>query len=219
VVGAPPEGNRYHTIAQFYEAIGEALERLASEQDIFTPRPERQVQASYYYGGGGEAFAITNLALAQKALDVIMFEGEGMGESIWDGDDKLLGEDRELAHYFRFDELYRGRRYTNSDRPSTGPTGPPLLVDYEAVLPMRANPRTTHYPPGGELRAMSEACDATYSALLTQLEVAFNGAPDVLVESVQTMMALRLESIALMRVPVGDGQTAGPAFAWRPPAN
>jgi hypothetical protein len=213
---APPEPGHYHTIAQFYEAIGDALGRLAG-QGIFTGASARQVQSSYYYGGGGEAFAIADLPSALKAIDVIMFEGEGIHDSIWDGDHELLGEERELAHYFRFDELYRGRRYIDGDRPSTGPTGPPLLVDYEAVLPMRPNPRSTHYPPRSELRAMSEACDASYSALLSQLQAAFNGDPDVLVQSVPTMLTLRLQGTALMRVPVGDGQTAGPAFGWHPP--
>jgi hypothetical protein len=215
-VGGPPEPDRFHTLAQFYEAVGEALDRLADHEDIFTGPPARQVESGYYYGGGGEAFAVHDLPSAEKALEVIVFEGEGIGDSIWDGDQELLGEDRELAHYFRFDELYQGRRYTDGDSPSTGPTGPPVLVDYEAVLPMRPNPQTTRYPRGSELRAMSEACDATYSLLLTQLQAAFNGAPDGLVESVQTMLTLRLEAIALMRVPVADGQTAGPAFAWHP---
>ncbi|HEX8974912.1 MAG TPA: ferritin-like protein [Solirubrobacteraceae bacterium] len=216
LTGAPPESGRYHTIAQFYEAIGEALDRLGSAGDIFTGDPARQVEASYYYGGGGEAFAITDLASAEKALEVIVFEGEGIGESIWDGDHELLGEDRELAHYFRFDELYRGCRYTSDDRPSTGPTGAPLLVDYEAVLPMRPNPRSDDHPRGSELRVMSDACDATYSVLLNQLQTALTGAPDLLVASVQTMLTLRLQAIALMRVPVGEGRTAGPAFGWRP---
>jgi len=62
---------------------------------------------------------------------------------------------------------------------------------------------------------MSEACDASYSILLTQLQAAFNGDPEVLVQSVQTMLDLRHQAIALMRVPVGDGQTAGPSFTWR----
>ncbi|MEA2210212.1 MAG: hypothetical protein QOF83_160 [Solirubrobacteraceae bacterium] len=217
-VGAAPEPDRYHTIAQFYEAIGAALDRVAADQDIFSKDHSRQVESPYYYGGGGEAFAVTDLESAQKALEVIVFEGEGLGDSIWDGDDELLGESRELAHYFRFDELYRGRRYIDGDRPSTGPTGAPLLVDYEAVHPMRPNPRSTHYPRGSDLRALSEACDATYSTLLGQLQAAFTGAPDTLVTSVQTMLTLRLQAIALMQVPVGNGQTAGPAFAWHPDA-
>ncbi len=218
--GAPPEPDRYHTIAQFYEAVGEALGTLA-KKGIFTGKPARQVDSSYYYGGGGEAFPITNLESAFEALDVIIFQGEGIDQSIWDGDKDVFGEREELAHYFRFDELYKGRRYVRGDTPATGPTGEPILIDYASVLPMRPNPKSEDYPPGSELREMTDECNATYSRLLTELQASFNGDPSRLVESVQTMMELRYQAIALMRVPLGDGtgHTAGPAFQWRAPSD
>jgi hypothetical protein len=211
---APPEPERYHTIAQFYEAIRREITRLAATERIFTGERARQVDASYYYGGGGEAFPIIDLESANKALDVIVFEGEGVHHSIWVDDREVVGEPGELAHYFRFDELYRGRRYVEGDTPSSGPTGKPILVDYGAVLPMRPNPKAADHPPGSELRAMTEACNRTYSRLLSQLHAAFNGRPSELVEGVQTMLELRYQAIALMHVPVGDGMTAGPAFEW-----
>jgi hypothetical protein len=211
---APPEPDRFHTIAQFYEAVRDAIGELAAKEHIFTGRHERQVDGSYYYGGGGEAFPVTGLESANDALEVIVDEGEGVHHSIWVGNREVHSEDQELAHYFRFDELYRGRRYVRGDTPSSGPTGEPILLDYDAVLPMRPNPRAEEHPPGSELRAMTDECNATYSALLRQLHAAFNGRPSELVESVQTMLQLRYQAIALMNVPVGDGQTAGPAFEW-----
>ena len=147
-----------------------------------------------------------------------MDEGEGINQTIWDGDDELLGETRELAHYFRFDELYQGRLYVDGDTPSSGPSGGSILVDYDQVLPMKPNPKAEDYPAGSELRAMTDECNATYRRLLAGLEIAFNGRPAALIESVQTMLELRYQAIALMRVPVGDGRTAGPAFEWRPAA-
>jgi hypothetical protein len=211
---APPEGDRFHTIAQFYEAVMEALRDLAAREHIFTGRREYQVDSAYYYGGGGGAFPVVDLETAENALEVIVFEGEGIHHSIWDGDEQLLREDRELAHYFRFDELYRGRRYVRGDTPSSGPTGEPIVLDYGAVLPMRPNPKAADHPAGSELRAMADACNRSYSTLLRQLEAAFNGKPPRLVEAVQTMLELRYQAIALMRVPVGDSLTAGPAFEW-----
>jgi ferritin-like protein len=211
----PPEPNRWHTIAQFYAAIRKAINDLGP--GIFTGERDRQVDSRYYYGGGGEAFPIDGLESANLALEIIVDEGEGIHHSIWDGDDELLGGSRELAHYFRFDELYRGRRYVEGNTPSSGPTGESLLVDYAAALPMRPNPKAADYPEGSELRAMTEECNRTYSTLLTQLESAFNGHPEELVTSVQTMLELRYQAIALMQVPVGGGRTAGPAFEWRPP--
>lgn len=215
--GAPAEPDHYHTIAQFYEAVVEAVHRLSKKArtNIFSHHRDRQVDRSYYYGGGGEAFPITDLDSATRALEVIIFEGEGIDESIWDGDREVLGERAELAHYFRFDELYRGRRYVRGDTPSTGPTGEPLLVDFSAVLPMRPNPKAEDYPAGSDLRAMSEECNRTYSTLLRQLHASFHGRPAMLVDAVQTMIQLRYQAVALMHVPVGDGKTAGPAFQWR----
>ena len=34
----------------------------------------------------------------------------------------------------------------------------------------------------------------------------------------QTMYTLKYQAIALMSVPIGDGQTAGPPFEWVAPA-
>lgn len=208
--GAPPEPGRYQTIAQFYEAVFDAMHALAAKGHIFTGDRERQVDGAYYYGGGGEAFPVEDLESAERALEEIVFEGEGMEHSIYE----QLGEGEELAHYFRFDELFRGRRYVRGDTPSSGPTGEPILLDYGAALPMRPNPKAADHPPGSELRAITDECNRTYGALLRQLEAAFTGEPSRLVESVQTMLQLRYQAIALMHVPVGDGLTAGPPFEW-----
>jgi hypothetical protein len=208
--GAPPEPDRFHTIGQFYEAIMDAIRELDRREDIFTGHRDRQVDGSYYYGGAGEAFPVTDLESAKRALDEIVFEGEGMDHTIWE----QLGEGEELAHYFRFEELYRGRRYVRGDTPDGGPTGEPIMLDYGAVLPMRPNPKAADHPPGSELRAMADECNRTYCELLRELNAAFNGRPSELVEAVQTMLRLRYQAIALMRVPVGDGMTAGPPFEW-----
>ena len=217
-VGAPPEPERYETIAQFYEAVAASLAKHSP--GIFTNDLAAQVGPSYYYGGGGEAFPIHNLKTANKALDVIIFQGEGIDLTIWDPDKDVFGEQDELAHFFRFDELYRERRYVQGDTPLTGPTGDPILIDYASILPMRPNPKAEDYPSGSELRALTEECNATYSTLLTELEAAFNGVPGALIDSTQTMVALRYQAIALMHVPLDDdtGQTAGPAFQWRSPS-
>jgi hypothetical protein len=210
----PPEGEGYHTVAQFYEAVRASLETLAGQKNIFTGKAARQVGPAHYYGGGGGAFPIRDLDEGRKALDVIMFEGEGIHGSIWDGDEQLFHQQDELAHYFKFDELRQGRCYQHGDRPSTGPTGDPILSDFHAVLPMRPNPKAADHPAGSELRAMSDSFNRTYSALLRSLERAFGGHPNELMASVQTMMTLRYRAVALMRVPIGDGMTAGPPFEW-----
>jgi Ferritin-like len=214
LIGAPPQADGYATIAQFYEAVGEAVERIGADPAVWTGHADRQVgPAGQYYGGGGDAIVVAGRDDALEALQLIVDEGEGFDGSIFDGDHQLLGEAEELAHYFRFDELARGRRYRKGDTPSQGPTGEPLLLDYGAVAPMRPNPRPQDHPEGSELRALTDECDATYARLIARLQTAFTGTPAALAEAVHDMWALEYQAIALMHVPVGDGLTAGPAFS------
>ena len=213
LIGAPPQDEGYETIAQFYEAVGEAVERIGADPGVWTGGAERQVlPASEYYGGGGDAIAVAGRDDALRALELIVDEGEGFQGGVFDGDHEILGESEELAHYFRFDELARGRRYARGDTPSSGPTGGPILLDYGAVAPMRPDPRPEDHAAGSELRALSDECDATYARLLARLQAAFTGAPAALREAVQDMWALEYQARGLMEVPVGGGQVAGPAF-------
>lgn len=209
---APPQPDRYHTIAQFYEAIQEAIDRL--DGLVWSRDLSRQVRPNaQYYNGGGDAIVVEDRKSALEAVELIVEEGEGFKGTIFDGDEQIMGEHEELAHYFRFEELARGRRFTRWDRPSTGPTGDPVLVDWTRVAPMKPNPRPGDHPPGSELRAMTDECDATYARLLSALQAAFTGDPDRLEGAVRDMWALEYQAVALMRVPIGeDGHTAGPAF-------
>jgi hypothetical protein len=214
---APPEDDRYQTLAQFYDAVLLALERLAGERDIFTGDPARQVTPSLYYGGGGEVIVVHDLESALQALTEVVDEGEGVKHTIYESDDEHFDEPRELAHYFRFNELAEGRRYRPSDTPASGPTGERVFVDYTRVRPMHPNPRAEDHPPGSELRELTDACSRTSTVLLGQLEAAFTGAPQTLIEAVVTMKRLQQQAVGLQQVPWGDGvHTAGPAFQWRP---
>src|SRR4051794_32684701 len=135
--GAPPEEDRWETIGQFYAAIGHALEDLAirlGQTELFCGDPARQVSDALYYGGAGRIVAVTDLDSARAALAEIVEQGEGLDHgSILDGDRDMCHPGRkELAHYFRFQELALGRRYRRGDTPATGPTGDQLEVDWQA---------------------------------------------------------------------------------------
>ena len=218
--GAQPETTHYQTIAQFYAAIEEALTKLAAERPIFTGDPARQVlPGTYIYGSAGDAIAVHDLDTALQALELIVDQGEGFDATIHEGD-QAVGGVRELAHYFRFQQIALGRRYRPSDTPVTGPTGDAVLIDWEAVYPVRANPRLDDLPVGSEVRAATGECNDIYSALLRSLHLAFNGRPDVLIEAVPLMLQMKDQAVALMKVPIDDsGATAGPTFEYtREPA-
>src|SRR3954451_16276311 len=149
--GAGPEDDQYETIGQFDKAIDRGLRRLCEdlgEDAVFSGSPERQITASYPYGGSGRIVAVHDLASALQALTEIVEQGEGSAQSdIWDGDHQMFHADRnEVAHYYRFEELKLGRRYQEGDTPSSGPTGKSVNLDWDAVRPMRPNPRISDTP-------------------------------------------------------------------------
>ena len=211
---AKPRVEHWHTIGQFYAGIDAGLQLLAAEGDLFTGDPARQIAGNgRVYGMAGEPIAVVDLDSAMRALAVVVDQGEGIDHTIHDGD-APLGGDAMLAHYYRFAEIAAGRRFRPSDTPRTGPTGPPVAVDFDAVWPMRTDPSVDHLPADSDVRAMSEQFNATYSDLLVMLERGLNGEPDRLGDAVGLMWSVRWQAEALMRVPIGHGETAGPTFEF-----
>jgi hypothetical protein len=214
----PPKADGYSTIGQFYAALEEGLKWLCAElgeHRVFTGAPALQVTPEYYYGGGGEIVVVKDLESALKALHVIVAQGEGIDHTLFDGDHHFFHERKELAHYFRFNELHEERHYQSSDKAGSPPTGKPLPVDWEAVYPMRKNPKAADYPVGSEIRRKLDAFNEAYMGLLNHLHRAFNGEPKLLFEVVPRMYALKELAVSLMKIPSGDGKTTvGPSFEF-----
>jgi len=212
--------DEFATIGQFYEAVGAALEHLGAELGeaaLFCGDPARQVTSSSYYGGSGGIVAVTDLASARRALGEIVEQGEGVAhQSIWDGDRDMFHPERdEVAHYFRFSELAQGRRHARGDTPQSGPSGEPIVVDWDAVHPMRANPRRADHAQGTAAREAIDAFNRDYCGVLHLLDECFNGSPALLAVATGAMYALKAQAIALMELPSGDGRTTvGPSFEY-----
>ncbi|HSF19404.1 MAG TPA: ferritin-like protein [Vicinamibacteria bacterium] len=218
---APPESDRYETIGQFYQAIERGFGDLCKEigeSSVFCGDPARQVNDEFY-SGGGRIITVENLATALAALDEIVDQGEGAGHSpVWDGDHDVLHPERgHVAHYYRFQQLKLGRRCRCGDTPRTGPTGEPILVDWDGVRPMRSNPRTTDHDPGSAIRRAQEEFNGAYCAILQLLEQVFDGMPLVLGTAIDAMYGLKAQAQTLMEMPTEDGlATAGPTFEYVP---
>jgi CDGSH-type Zn-finger protein len=218
-----PEDNDFETIGQFYEAIEEALVRLSEElgeETLFCGDPARQVTDELYYGGSGRIITVTDLASALRALEEIVEQGEGLQhQEVWDGDRDMFHPDREeVAHYFRFEEAYVGKRYAPGDTPRSGPTGETFEVDWDAVHNMRPNPRSADYPSGSEARKQLDAFNHAYSGVLHLLDETFNGSPSLLAVATGAMYGLKAQAVDLMQLPSGDGETTvGPSFEYVPP--
>jgi hypothetical protein len=217
---APDQCDGYSTISQFYEAIGHGLVDLCDrlgDAPVFCGDPERQVTADHLaYGGSGRIFAVEGLPTALAALDEIVSQGEGAARSeVWDGDREMFHPDRdEVGHHYRFRQLLLGRWYQAGDTPTSGPTGSTFTVDWDAVRPMRRNPRLADHGPGTPVRVAQEAFNQDYCSLLQQLDDAFNGHPQLLAGAVGTMYGLKAQAEHLLQTPIGGGQTAGPTFEY-----
>lgn len=213
----------YATIGQFYRAIDEALVRLSHElgdRELFSGDPQRQVTEALYYGGAGRIVAVSDLGSARRALREIVEQGEGLDHrSVFDGDRDMFHPDRdELGHYFRFEQLLIGRAFKRGDRPSTGPTGDPIAVDWSAVYPMRENPRRSDHSPGTAAREAMDAFNTSYCTVLQLLERTFNGVPTLLKFATGAMYGLKQQIIDLMAMNAnGNEASVGPSFEWVPP--
>ena len=144
---------------------------------------------------------------AHRAIAEICEQGEGVHDSVFDADHNITGEDQEPAHYYRFQQLLKGRQYRKGDTPKSGPSGARIAVDFGAVYPIGPNARAKDYPKGSPVRGALEAFGRGYGQLLASLEAAYNGKPDRLTEAIARMFALRDQARALMHTPSGDGRT------------
>lgn len=220
---APPEAQEYHTIGQFYAAVEAGFRMLTDtlgEDAVFCGDPRRQLQEMHFSSGGGQVVAVHDLKSALAALAEIVEQGEGAARTeVWDGDKDVFHPERDqVAHFYRFVELKEGRRFRLGDTPQSGPTGEPIAVDFDGVLPMRPNPRSADYPEGSPVRLAQEEFNNTYCLLLYLLEDTFNGNPAQMRDAVGAMYALKSQAQALMKMPSGDGRTtAGPTFEYVPP--
>jgi hypothetical protein len=213
-------GEIYASIGDFYQAIEDGLTGLEAKareagETIFVPDDGFQITREYYYNSGGEAFPVTDLDSALRALKTIVDQGEGYEREIFDGDDASFGQPRELAHYYRFNQIKLRRCYAPGDTPRSGPTGPAFDVDYSdaAVWDMQPNP-TVEGLPQGQVRDAGAAFSRIYTDLLRMLHDAVNGRREQLIPGVVQMFTLKESAIDLVRTPLPGGGTAGPCFQF-----
>lgn len=198
----------FFSIGQFYKAIEDGLRVLHAQigDELFSGDPANQITSEYYYSGGGELTAITDMSSALRALDLIAEQGEGITAHIFD-------EDGEIAHYFRFHQLFAGRYYQEGDEPYK-PTGPEVDVDWDAVFPAKMNARMTDYADGSDLREQATNFNRAYANFLRMLSFACNGNPEKFTDAVGEMFKIKELFYLLMRQPLNDDGSihAAPTF-------
>ncbi len=202
---------QFYSIGDFYEEIARGVRYLHQQYEkdgrqLFTGDPSRQVTPEYFYSGGGELTAVTDLDSALAAFRLIAEQGEGYGGGIYDNE-------TELSHYYRYQQLQIGRYYQKGDQPGH-PTGPPLDIDWDAVYPVMRNARLADYPEGSELYAAARKFNESYADFLGFVTQAYTGHPELLIEAVWRMFGLRDDMNRLMHNPVPQrhGVYGAPTF-------
>lgn len=203
-----------HSIGHLYHIVLEHLIGLANdmgETKLFAGNPDHQVGPEKYYAAHGRVAPIKGLADAMAAISEVSQQGEGrVHVTNLTGDELLFHQSKEVAHYYRFKEIYAGREYDRDDD-LTAPTGPRLLVDWSAVYNIRPIRHADSTSPAG-LRDLLKTFETTYADLMTEIHRGFTGQPKALSKATQIMKKLDYETVALMQVEMGNGETCGPPF-------
>jgi hypothetical protein len=219
-----PKGNfkvEGYTIGQFYESIRKDLLELCNafgEEKVFTGDPAHQINENYYLSEGGTPIVVTDMESASQLIDEIVEQGEGAtGES--KGDKKVLfSELEQVAHYFRFSEIYHQRYYHAGDDPKKPPTGEKMPVNFKEVYPIKRNCKSSDFEEGSELWELNNEFNRQYSSMLLQLEQGFNGQPKIVYSSIMNgIRELNTIATKMVQTPIpGDkkGRHGAPSFEW-----
>ena len=163
-------GPAYATIGEFYRAIIDKI--VAFGDRVFMGDPGRQVVDPRWFPTD-ELFRITDVETARQALLLVVEEGEGTTQS-------PLDPEGDYAHYYRFAEIWHGRRLVPESSIAEGYAYAGALLPFaaDAVWDMPPNPKASGYPAGSLSRQLTDQFSFTYTKLLKALHAAFNGTPE-----------------------------------------
>ena len=197
----------FETIGAFYGALVDKLTELGDA--AFTGSRARQVVDSRWFGPE-RLFAITDVASATKAIRIIVEEGEGTSQSPLAG----LGTNGELAHFYRFQQIVKGRALVADPTSPEGWSfsGDPISVDEAGIHPVLPNTRLDTLPAGSRAAEVGQRFAEAYTRLLNALQLTIDGHPDHLSAALGLMFELRVCAIDCVHTPLPNGRVVGPPF-------
>jgi hypothetical protein len=200
------------TIGEYYTRIEKKIAGLG--EGIFTGDPGRQVTGGF---SPAEIFPVTDVASSTRGIELIKQQGEGTTSS-------PLDPEKQLAHYYRFAEIWHGKTLVRVKDPPPGTPDdqkyrydcPVIPFDATKVLPVVDNPKASRYPPSSQAHYLNDNFNYAYTSLLKTLHLTFNGQPDRLDSAIAIMHSLRELAMEMMTVPFENGENAGPSFEYQP---
>jgi len=206
------------TIGQFYMKIIELIKTLEKEaqkdkKTIFTGNSALQMTIPQFYSLQ-VLFPVIDLDSAVRALGIIIDQGEGTStDPFVDSHSDDEGPD-EIAHYYRFEGIVKGRELVAVKDPVTGKTtysftGSPIPFDSTLVTNMLPDPSMSQILPTSLEYEDMRLFNYNYTSLLKCLHKTFNGQPQQIQTAFGLMFSLRLYALKLLVPLKYNCQTAG----------
>lgn len=195
------------TIGQFYAALDAFLATLPGQA---WKSNRNQISDDQFFSG--QLFAVNSYPDAHRAISIIVSEGEGARDTPLDFQD-------ELAHFYRFSEIYRDKVLTKANNKQGYQWGPQKLgVDWAKVFPCIPDPGAHDFSKEpAAAQAAQAACNFAYGQMVDALQKAVTGTAGQLGVAVRAMFDLRLAAQVALRTPLSDPKlVAGPAFVYTP---
>jgi hypothetical protein len=202
---------RYQTIGEFYRDLQQALRAHSSELTFLFNQPSNNPQVRGFFQN---EVAVLDVESATRAIEIIIDQGEGVAAS-------PLDEFEDVAHYYRFLELFQGKQIDRIATAAQGkvvldPTKPILIDDVNDVVQMADNPQLIAVDPAQlpTVAQRSDECDLTYTRVLNKIHAAFNGSPNAMGEATGLMFELSSAADNLLGEILPNGMQAGPSFRY-----
>jgi hypothetical protein len=206
---AAADAPTFMTIGQFYHHLDGFLK--TQPPSAWSPG-RNQIDDRQFLAG--ELFAVNGYDDAHRAIQRIVSEGEGTKES-------PLDFEGQVAHYYRFAEIFNDQVLTKADNPKGFAFKGKLGVDWKAVYPAIADPGSHDFskePPAA--RAAQDQCDAAFTRLVQELQRGVAGETGRLGNAVRAMFELKMAARHALTVPLAvPTQVAGPSFLYRTELN
>ena len=204
---------KQETIGEFYACLVQQLKDLSAEKNVFTGDPRFQLTTGFK---PLQIIDVHNLETAIEAIKLIVEQGEGTKTS-------PLEPGHGLAHYYRYAEIYYGKKLIPDLNPEPGPGAPgyvygghEIRFDPCGIWPVITNPERDTYSAGTKLRNLNDTFNYTYTSLLKSLQLVFSGEPDRLGPALQLMISMKEQALTMMSMEVVPGLNAGPTFDYTP---
>ncbi|SOE08204.1 ferritin-like protein [Streptomyces sp. Ag109_G2-15] len=195
-------------------------------RDVLPNRGAREAACQVRGRGRREGlFAIKNLADAEKAIKIIQEQGEGthsMPENPHDG------YEGELAHYYTFRQLYRGKKLIKVQEQPPKWDFEGAAITMPGALPMGVVPKggwakDKKTEPDAQVQKLLKEFNNTFSSMLRSLELAWQqdspkDAETHMSDAVAEMYNLGGPALQLMEKPLPNdpAKRYGPEFLYIP---